>query len=464
VTPARILIITDEQDALLTLQQALSGACACAASTADSKESALQCFSPHVYDLVFMDVRASGPDPLHFLKDLLAMHSDPTILLFGVETGENLATEALETGAYDLLEMPLTPLSLGPAIRRALERCLLIREKQKLSQDCHCHKIFSRIAGQSSAMKDVLDAILMIAPTEDPVLITGESGTGKELAARTLHQRSPRAKEPFIRVHCPSIGENLLENEIFGESTDNRQDFSPKKEGFLAAAQGGTLFLDEIGDLALSVQKRLSNLLTSAPPHPGVRILASTRRNLKKKVEDQHFDENFYQAMAKRHIHLPPLRERPEDIPPLAQALLEKNCHKLKKHGKHIAPDLMKRLVAHPWEGNIRELENTLIQGILFSNTLEIGPDDVHLSGPKPLGPCSAALNQANYKDAKEEALKGFNHVYIARLLKRNRGNVSRAAKACGLERQALQQIMRRYEISPAPYRPQTGCGGGYSE
>lgn len=462
MTSPAILIITDDPETLRILQQIIGRECTGTLSNASSRESALQCFPLQTYDLVLMDARIQGSAPLHLIQEIRILQADPTLILFGLRPEEILAPEILEDGVCDLLPSPLNPLILRMAVRRGLERSLLLRERRELSQESYCHRIFSRIAGQSPTMKEVLDAITMAATSDTPVLITGESGTGKELAARTLHQLSPQASGVFIRVHCPSIGDALLENDLFGDSREE----DTEKRGFLDAALGGTLFLDEIGDISLNLQKRLTDFLQNTPESATgrVRLLASTRHNLEKKIQEQQFSKAFYRILAARHIHLPPLRKRPEDIPPLAQALLEKNCHKLKKHGKYLAPDLMKRLAAHPWEGNIRELENTLIQGILFSNAPEIGLDDVQLSGPKPLGPCSAALNQAHYKDAKEEALKGFNQTYIGRLLKRNHGNVSRAAKACGLERQALQQIMRRYEISPAPYRPQTGCDGGYPE
>ncbi|TWI73250.1 DNA-binding NtrC family response regulator [Desulfobotulus alkaliphilus] len=464
--PASILIISSDPETQSILQQAIASRCSCPTSTASGETAALHCFAPQSHELVFIDTRTAEPELMARLSGIQSPFKNHTIVLLSHDRRliPEMANEA--PAVYEILPWPSSGELLAPCIDRALERCMLIREKKQLQLDCRCHRIFAKIAGQSKTMQQILDRISTLAHGNETVFITGESGTGKELAARTLHRLSSRSEGPFIRVHCPSLPKESLEHEIFGRPADPAP--ATDSPAFLNRARGGTLFLDEIGDLTPEAQQKLLEYLkgSQAPScaSPEVRLLIATNRDLEKKTEGHGFNKELFDVLRTRHIHLPPLRKRPEDIPPLAHFILEKQAYKLKRYGRYISPELMKRLMAHPWEGNIRELENTIIHGLLFSSSQEIGPDDVLLSGPKPLGPCSAALHQNNYRDAKEEALKGFNHIYIGRLLKRSKGNISLAARACGLERQALQQIMKRYDISPVPYRPGTGCEGGYPE
>ncbi|TYT74884.1 sigma-54-dependent transcriptional regulator [Desulfobotulus mexicanus] len=465
--PASILIISSDSETQSLLQQAIAKKCTCPTSAAAGKSAALNCFDPQTHELIFIDSRTVDPKLLTTLADIQSPLKNHTVVLLSHGRKISLGMEDEIPGIYEILHWPASGQHLASCIDRALERCMLIREKKQLQLDCRCHKIFAKIAGQSKNMQKILDSISTLAHGNETVFITGESGTGKELAARTLHRLSSRSGSPFIRVHCPSLPEESLIDEIFFRASDTALQ-TTDSHTFLNRARGGTLFLDEIGDISSRIQDKLLEYLKETPEpsyrSANIRLLIATNRDLGKKTESHAFSKELFEILSTRHIHLPPLRRRPEDIPPLAHFLLEKQAYKLKRYGRYISPELMKRLMAHPWEGNIRELENTIIHGLLFSSSQEIGPDDVLLSGPKPLGPCSAALHQDNYRDAKEEALKGFNHIYIGRLLKRSNGNISLAARACGLERQALQQIMKRYDISPVPYRPKTGCDGGYPE
>nr|WP_303649964.1 sigma 54-interacting transcriptional regulator [Desulfobotulus pelophilus] len=429
----------------------------CSPDVTTGSKAARECLLAQGYDLIIIDDRNTGPPSGDILQEIAALRPAPTVILIRPEASVLQGLLPNEPLIHEIIGWPPSPASLQSCLRRALERCLLISEKNKLEQHCRCHTIFSNIAGHSTSMKELMDTLTSLAEGKGSILITGESGTGKELAARALHSLSERSAGPFRRLHCPSMSEDSLLEDLCPSSATKKTETSFEK------AKGGTLFLDEIANIGPAVQEHLEYLMTAGPPDTP-RILMSTNQDLSSKTETKLFRSSLYEKIRAGHLHLPPLRKRPEDIPPLAHYLLEKQCHKLKKPGKSIAPELMKRLMAHPWEGNIRELENTIIHGILFSSTQKIGTEDVQLSGPRPVGPCSAALHQANYKDAKEEALKGFNQIYIGRLLKRSKGNISLAARACGLERQALQQIMKRYDISPGPYRPRTGCEGGYPD
>jgi DNA-binding NtrC family response regulator len=303
----------------------------------------------------------------------------------------------------------------------------------------------------------------MVAKTDLTVLITGESGTGKELAARAIHSLSPRKNSSFVPVNCPTLPEQILESELFGYKKGAFTDATQNKIGLFQEAHGGTLFLDEIGDIGPAVQAKLLRVLQEKEIKPlgdtrsvsvDVRILASTNQDLKDKIQKGLFREDLFYRLNVLPLKLPSLGERRSDIPLIANHFLEKHCAKLGKPLKTISPDLMTLLSNRRWEGNIREMENIVIRGILFSRSEEIQPRDAGIEedakdSSSPLERHFSSL----YRDAKEETLKAFNAGYIGRLLSQNDGNVTQAAQMCGLERQALQQIMRRYGIESKPYR-----------
>ena len=465
-----ILIIDDEKDMLQLLKRSLEAELGCHVTTVDNSEMALSCFTPNEYDLVLTDIRMPGMSGVDLLAEIKKMRPEQTVILMTAYGKIDLAVEAMRQGAYDFITKPFDLDTLMVRIEKAFERSHLIRENTRLQYECRCHAVFGNLIGESPAMQRVFETVSMVAPTDLTVLVTGESGTGKELTARAVHGASERKEMPFIAVNCPTLPESILESELFGYRKGAFTNADRDKPGLFEEADGGTLFLDEIGDIPPAIQTKLLRVLqekeikplgSNKPIHVDVRVVASTNRDLEGKIRDGSFREDLYYRLNVLPVKLPPLRERSSDIPLIADFLLKKHCAKLNKHGKRISAELMKLLTAHPWEGNVRELENAIIQGILFSSNMEIGPEDVLLSGPKPMGPCSAALSNANYKEAKEQALRDFNHSYIGKLLKQFRGNVSRAARACGMERQALQQIMKRHDISAAPYRPGTGCEGG---
>jgi transcriptional regulator with GAF, ATPase, and Fis domain len=302
----------------------------------------------------------------------------------------------------------------------------------------------------------------MVAKTDHTVLITGESGTGKELAARAIHNLSPRQGQPFVAVNCPSVPQDILESELFGYKKGAFTHAAQNRIGLFQEADRGSILLDEIGDINPTIQTKLLRVLQEKEFKPlgdtksitvDVRIIASTNRDLEAKIKQGEYREDFYYRLNVLPIRLPPLREHPEDIPLIANYLLEKHCAKLDRPQKTIAPALMDIFIQRRWEGNVRELENRIIRGILFSATDEIHPTDIEpLQREKP-GPFPDDEINLPYRQAKEGVLRRFNHSYISTLLHRHNGNVTRAASECGLERQALQQIMRRYDIKSAAFR-----------
>ena len=303
----------------------------------------------------------------------------------------------------------------------------------------------------------------MVAKTDLTVLITGETGTGKDLSARAIHTLSNRRSGPFVAVNCPTVPEHILESELFGYKKGAFTHAIQNKAGLFQAAHKGTIFLDEIGDISPTIQTKLLRVLQEKEIKPlgdtrtvdvDVRIIASTNRNLKEKIKNGEFRKDFFYRLNVLPLELPPLREHREDIPLIASHLLEKHNRKLEKSVSKISTDLMEIFVQRTWNGNVREMENVIMQGILYAGSDEITPRDVgFIKNTQKAGFIGQTFQDMTYKDAKEQILKQFNADFIGNLLIMNKGNVTQAARLCGLERQALQQIMRRYGMKAEPFR-----------
>ena len=316
-------------------------------------------------------------------------------------------------------------------------------------------------------MQRVYDKINLVASSDVTVLLTGESGTGKDLTAKAIHTLSPRKDEPFIPVNCPTIPELILESELFGYKKGAFTNASRDKDGLFQEADKGTIFLDEIGDISSAIQTKLLRVLQEKEIKPlgdtkvvkvDVRIIASTNRNLKQKIADHEFREDFFYRLNVLPIELPPLRDRITDIPILAEHLVAKHCKKLKKKAKSISSDVMDLLVKQPWPGNVRELENILVQGIVYSkeNIIELSDiplKDISREKSSFKGFDKNSITALPYKEAKEKILQEFNHDYIGAKLSMNNGNITQAARQCNMDRQALQQIIKRFNIDPGNFR-----------
>ena len=461
-----LLIVDDEPDMLTLLKRSLEPELGCRVDTASSGEMALGMIQDGDYDLVLADIKMPGISGLELLEQVKTRHEEITFVMMTAYGHIEMAVEAMKHGAYDFITKPFDHDALVMRLEKAFERSRLLQENQRLHDECRSTDMFQELVGKSPQMQRVYETIRMVAQNDLTVLITGESGTGKDLTARAVHALSNRSKRPFIAVNCPTVPEHILESELFGYKKGAFTHATSDKKGLFQEAHTGTIFLDEIGDITPTIQTKLLRVLQekeikplgdARPIQVDVRIIASTNQPLADRIQSGDFREDFFYRLNVLPIRLPPLRERTEDIPLIANHLLEKHCAKLDKPLKRFSPELMEAFVGRRWEGNVREMENMIMQGILFSGSDEITPKDVRI----PEKPASGALGKMAplfdlpYKQAKESNLKAFNAAYIGHVLTLKKGNVTRAAKACGLERQALQQIMRRYEISAEPYRNQ---------
>ncbi|MGD9367036.1 MAG: sigma-54 dependent transcriptional regulator [Desulfobacteraceae bacterium] len=458
-----ILIVDDEPDMLQLLKRSLEPELNCSVVTAASAEEGLRHLEQGVFDLVLADIKMPGMNGLEFLQIIKHDYPQQTVVMMTAFGQIDMAVEAIRSGAYDFITKPFEHDTLVLRLDKALERSRLIHENRRLQTRCPEPFIFEKMVGKSPAMRRVFETVQMLAKTDHTVLITGESGTGKDLTAQAIHQLSSRSNGPFVAVNCPTVPENILESELFGYKKGAFTHATSNKIGLFQEAHTGTIFLDEIGDISPAIQTKLLRVLQEKEIKPlgdsrtiqvDVRIIASTNQDLKTKIKNHEFREDVFYRLNVLPIHLPALRDRAEDIPLLCNHLLEKHREELNQPDKVISPELMEMFKQRHWEGNIREMENIIIQGMLFSTGEAIEPADVGLSsGHNQPMVWEESLAGLPYKTAKEKVLQNFNNAYIGHLLSNNKGNITQAAHACGMERQALQQIMRRYSIDAVKYR-----------
>ncbi|MER3403156.1 MAG: two-component system response regulator [Armatimonadota bacterium] len=364
----KILIVDDERNIRRVLGLALEkfGYEVC---QAENVVQALRCAEEEQPDLVLTDVLMPGNlTGLDLLKELRARYPNLPVVMMTAYGSIPMAVEAIRNGAFEFLTKPLNDLdALKKVLRNALEESKLTPPKK--SRSPARPKSTTTFIGQSPAIKAVLDTVSRVAPTRATVLITGESGTGKELIARMLHEQSDRAKGPFVPVSCAAIPETLIEVELFGAVRGAYTGAETDRVGKFESADHGTLFLDEIGELPLLIQAKLLRVIQERELHRlgsnqsitiDVRLITATNRDLEQEVQAGNFREDLYYRLRVVHIHLPPLRERPEDIPLLADHFMKKYAEENGRPLRQISPEVVALLQSHCWRGNVRELENTI--------------------------------------------------------------------------------------------------------
>jgi DNA-binding NtrC family response regulator len=458
-----ILIVDDEQDLLQLLKRILEPDLSCRVKTASNGDAALKYLGADAFDLVLADIKMPGMNGLELLEYIKKDTPDLTVVMMTAHGDIEMAVQAMKSGAYDFITKPFDHDALLLRLEKALERSRLLKENLRLQRVCQDGNAFHDLVGKSSKMQRVYETIQMVAKTDLTVLITGESGTGKDLTARAIHALSPRRQKSFVAVNCPTVPEHILESELFGYKKGAFTHATQDKIGLFQEAHRSTIFLDEIGDISPTIQTKLLRVLQEKEFKPlgdtrsvavNVRIIASTNQPLKEKIKKSEFREDFFYRLNVLPIHLPALRDHREDIPLIANHLLEKHSAKLNKPLKKLSPELLEIFIDRTWEGNVREMENFIMRGILFSPTDQVRPQDMGLSlNANSEYMVDSSFQDLPYKKAKEQVLVNFNSSYINNLLTKSSGNVTQAARLCGLERQALQQVMRRYGIKADPFR-----------
>jgi len=461
MTP-RILVVDDERSICVALQRLLAR-CAYDVDTALSGEEAIEKIQSAPRHLVITDLnlkKLSGMDLLRWIKQHAA---ETAVIMITAYGSEKTAVEAMKIGAADYVPKPFDNDELELVVARVLEGVTLRRELRLFQAQATDAYRFENIIGKSAAMQRVFDVIRKVADTDLTVLIRGPSGTGKELVANAIHYHSPRRAKPLIKVNCAAFSRELVESELFGHEKGAFTGAITAREGKFEIADGGTLFLDEIGDMSLETQAKILRVLQekefervggNRTLKVDVRVLAATNQDLELKVKDGTFREDLYYRLRVVPIVLPPLRERVEDVPLLIEHFLATVATRLKREPKAISAEAYRALLAHEWNGNIRELEHAIEQALALASGAEIQVEDFPALGAAvTAAPPVIHDVPASFKEAKQHVIERFERQFILDALARHRGNISKAAEEMGMYRQHLQIKLAEYGIDATAYR-----------
>jgi two-component system nitrogen regulation response regulator NtrX len=384
---SKILVIDDERAIRNTLKEVLEYE-KYEVDLAEDGPTGLEMYSANSYDIVLCDIKMAKMDGIEVLGKIAEASSDTPVVMISGHGNIDTAVEAIKKGAFDFLEKPLDLNRLLITIRNAMDKSTLITQTQVLKNKVS--KMYE-IVGQSEAIEQVKNMIDRVAPTEARVLITGANGTGKELVAHQIHEKSSRAKGPFVEVNCAAIPSELIESELFGHEKGSFTSAIKQRIGKFEQANGGTLFLDEIGDMSLSAQAKVLRALqenkitrvgSDKDIHVNVRVITATNKNIKKEIENNGFREDLYHRLSVILIHVPSLNERQDDIPLLAEHFNTTICNEYGMSKKVITEDAMKEFQKIQWTGNIREFRNVLERLIILCPSEITGKDVVAYARP----------------------------------------------------------------------------------
>lgn len=401
-----------------------------------------------IFDMVLMDMKMVKMSGMEALQRIHAYNPSLPVIIMTAYSSVDTAVHALKIGAYDYLTKPLDFDKLRLTIERVLERIFLKTEnkslKNKLEQAGFCHDIL----GKSQAMAKLLDTIHLVAPTDANVLVTGESGTGKELVSSALHDNSPRKDQAFVRINCAAIAESLLESELFGHERGAFTGADKKRKGKFLLADKGSILLDEIGEMSMAMQAKLLRVIQEKEITPvgsdqnigvDVRIIAATNRDLKAMVDQNKFRQDLYYRLNVVTLEVPPLNQRPEDIPELALHFLQRFSQKNRRDIQGFSPDAMDAMIRYPWPGNVRELMNAVERGVVLARSDYICKQDLSFILPEePQAPgLDAGLENISLSKIEEKA--------ILSTLESAKGNKSEAARRLGITRKTLLKKLKHY-------------------
>lgn len=449
----KILIVDDDPAIQLTLSETLKKG-GYEVEKVSSAEEALDRVKFIGFDLILLDVRLPGMSGIEAISHIREIDSHAEIIVITAHGHREVAMEAIRKGAYDYFSKPFSLEEMRIVVRRALERRKLQAEIKELRETLKRGYVFNKIIGQSQAMKEVIALVEKIAPLETTVLITGESGTGKELVANAVHYQSKRASGPFIKLNCAAIPETLLESELFGYEKGAFTGAYAQKPGKFELAHQGTIFLDEVGDMSLTTQakllrvveeKRVERLGGRKTIAVDVRIIAATNQDLFHLISEKRFREDLYYRFNVASIHLPPLRERKEDIPLLADHFIREINIRLGIDLSGLSPEAMEFLLACSLPGNVRELANVLERAAILSRGNIITLNDLRMTSRRPpaLFPSGVLEKTISLHETMEKVEKSL----ITNALQNTDGVQSQAAEILGVSPKNLWKKIRKHGI-----------------
>ena len=447
-----ILVAEDEDGVRDSLVQVLQEEGYEVVATADGGD-AIAALNAREFDVVISDLRMPGADGLAVLRHAREVAPQTLVLLMTAHATVDTAIEALRGGAQDYLLKPVMFDDLLHKVDGLIAHRQLAWERQFLRAQVERHWDFDNLVGQSPAMREVMTLVKRVAPLPSTVLITGESGVGKEVVARAIHHFSDRAEAIFLPVNCGAIPEPLLESQLFGHLRGSFTGAISNQEGLFQRARHGTIFLDEIGDLPLGLQVKLLRTIetkevlsvgASAPIKVDVRIIAATNRELRREVDAGRFRDDLYYRLNVFGIEIPPLRERREDIPPLVEHFIRLHNRELRKRCKGASAPLLKRLMALPWKGNVRELDNVIEHALILSDGDWLTVEDL----PRAVRGVAGEPAAADTPDSLRDALRAYEKAHIQAVLARLENDKRAAAERLGLSLSSLYRKIDELGIS----------------
>jgi len=443
------ILVVDDDLAHRTMLRTLLASWGYEVSEADDGRAAIEAVHGQPFDLVLMDIRMIHVSGIEALEEIKAFNPAIPVILMTAYASVETAVEALKKGAYDYLTKPLDFDELKLAIARAMEHSRLKEENQLLRESLGLKFDRRNLIGRSAVMTKLLETVTQVAPSEATVLITGESGTGKEVIAGAIHYNSPRREGPFIKINCAAIPETLLESELFGHEKGSFTGADRRREGKFRQADGGSIFLDEVSEMSLAMQVRLLRVLQEREItrvggeeviRVNVRVITATNRDLPAAIEAGRFRKDLFYRLNVVTLHVPPLRERKDDIPPLAEHFLKMFAEKNRKRVRGFTPQAMDRLLRYDWPGNVRELMNTVERGVVLTRSEYIDEGE---------------LTPVLLKQHEEEtvlpgevpaaSLEALEKATILKTLEQTGGNKSEAARRLGITRRTLHQKLKKY-------------------
>jgi DNA-binding NtrC family response regulator len=444
----RILVVDDEEQMRDLLAKVLERKGFQTSVCGDGTE-ALAFLEKEPVDLVVTDVRMPGLGGMEALRAVKELNPDIVVIIMTAFGSIDQAVQAVKDGAYDYINKPFKIDEMLLTIEKALDERRLRHEVSALRQELHTRYHFENLIGKSRPMQEVFGLIEQVAGSRSTVMVYGKSGTGKELVAKAVHYNSQRSSKNFVAVNCAAIPAELLESELFGHERGAFTGAIATKVGKFELATSGTLFLDEVGSMRLDLQAKILRALQerevervggSRTIKIDVRVIAATNRDLKKAIEEGTFREDLYYRLNVVPITLPDLKDRPEDIPLLANHFVQKFGQESNSGIREISKEAMAILISHTWPGNVRELENVIERAATLGRGPAVQPSDLppHLAGGT--NPLERAL-------AKEATLEDLEKDYIAMILRRTKGHQIRAASILGIDRRTLYRKIRRYGL-----------------